>query len=51
MRRFELARHPDFEPMRLFKHIDENGNGEITRNELYDYMSKKFLNPRLSDAD
>ena len=37
--------------MKLFKYIDENGNGEITRNELYDYMSKQFLNPRLCDAD
>ena len=46
-----MARHPDFEPMRLFQHLDVNKNGELSREELYDYMSKQFLNPRFSDAD
>lgn len=37
--------------MRLFQHLDVNNNGEISRDEIYDYMSKQFLNPRVSDAE
>lgn len=51
MRRQDLARHPDFEPRKLFDHLDVNRNNSITRNELYDFMNKQFLNPRLQDAD
>lgn len=46
-----MSRHPDFEPMRLFQHLDINNNGQISRNEFYDFMSKQFLNPRSIDAD
>lgn len=46
-----MSRHPDFEPMRLFQHLDINNNGQISRNEIYDFMSKQFLNPRSNDAD
>lgn len=28
-----------------------NGNGQITINEIYDFMNKQFLNPRLCDAE
>lgn len=37
--------------MKLYQHLDVNNNGKICRNELYDFMSKQYLNPRLSDAD
>ena len=37
--------------MKLFQHLDVNRNNSITRNELYDFMNKQFLNPRLQDAD
>ena len=46
-----MARHPDFEPMKLFQHIDVNNCGQISRMELYDFMNKQFLNPRISDAE
>ena len=51
MRRQDLARHPDMEPMQLFQHLDVNNSGSISANELFDFMSKQFLNPRYSDAD
>ena len=51
MRRQDLARHPDFEPMRLFQHLDVNSNGSLSRDELFDFMNKQFLNPRQVDAD
>lgn len=37
--------------MSLFQHIDRNGSGKISINELYDFMSKQFLNPRMSDVE
>ena len=46
-----MARHPDFEPMKLFQHIDVNNCGQISCSELYDFMNKQFLNPRLSDSE
>ena len=51
MRRQDLSRHPDFEPQKLFEHVDVNRNGNVTRNEFYEFMNKQFLNPRMSDAD
>lgn len=46
-----MSRHPDFEPMSLFQHLDVNNNGRISCTELYEFMSKQYLNPRISDAD
>ena len=46
-----MSRHPDFEPMRLFQHLDVNNNGRISCTELYDFMGKQYLNPRISDAE
>ena len=43
LRRCDLARHPEFEPMKLFKRIDINNNGQVTRNEFFDFMNKQFL--------
>ena len=37
--------------MSLFQHLDRNGNGKVTINEIYDFMSKQFLNPRMSDVE
>jgi len=51
LRRQDLTRHPDFEPMSLFQNVDRNGNGRITVNEIYDFMSKQFLNPRIADVE
>lgn len=51
MRRQDLSRHPDFEPMRLFQHLDVNNNGAISCREIYDFMNKQFLSPRMTDAD
>lgn len=51
MRRQDLARHPDFEPMKLFQHLDVNNNGEISCREIFDFMNKQFLSPRMVDAD
>ena len=36
--------------MQLFQHLDVNNCGTICANELYDYMSKHYLAPRMSDA-
>ena len=51
MKRQDLCRNPDFEPMKLFQHIDRSGNGQISVSELYDFMSKNYLSPRMTDAD
>jgi len=37
--------------MKLFQHIDRSGNGQISVSELYDFMSKNYLSPRMTDAD
>ena len=37
--------------MKLFNHLDLNRNGQISRNEIYDFMSKQFLNPRIVDSE
>jgi len=37
--------------MSLFQNVDRNGNGRITVNEIYDFMSKQFLNPRIADVE
>lgn len=37
--------------MKLFNHLDTNRNGQISRNEIYDFMSKQFLNPRIVDSE
>ena len=50
MRRQDLARHPDFEPMRLFQHLDVDNTGKISPKEIFEFMSKQFLNPHISDA-
>jgi len=36
--------------MQLFQHLDVNNCGSICANELYDYMSKHYMSPRMSDA-
>mmetsp|Transcript_19561 Transcript_19561/g.26431 ORF Transcript_19561/g.26431 Transcript_19561/m.26431 type:complete len:167 (-) Transcript_19561:1761-2261(-) len=51
LRRQDLSRHPDFEPMSLFQHVDRSGDGRVTIGELYDFMSKQFLNPRMCDVE
>ena len=40
MRRQDLARHPDFEPMRLFQHLDVDNTGKISPKEIFEFMSK-----------
>ena len=37
--------------MKLFNAIDTNRNGQLSRNEFYDFMNKQLLNPRISDAE
>ena len=37
--------------MQLFREVDRNGCGKITITELYDFMSRQFLHPRLADAE
>lgn len=51
MRRQDLAKHPDFEPMKLFQELDTNRSGHLSANEIFNFMNKQFLNPRFSDAD
>jgi len=51
MKRQDLCRHPDFEPMKLFQHLDRSNDGKVNCSELYDFMSKNYLSPRMTDAD
>ena len=51
MRRQDLSRNADFEPRQLFADIDRSNNGAISCGELYDFMSKQYLSPRMSDCD
>ena len=37
--------------MTLFQHLDRSGDGRITVGELYDFMAKQFLNPRMQDVE
>lgn len=37
--------------MKLFQHVDRSADGQISVSELYDYMSKNYLSPRLTDAE
>ena len=51
MRRQDLSRNADFEPRQLFADLDRSNNGAISCGELYDFMSKQYLSPRMSDCD
>ena len=37
--------------MKLFKRIDVNNNGQVSRSEFYDFMNNQFLNSQLVDVD
>ncbi len=37
--------------MRLFQHLDVSNNGQLSRSEIFDFMSKQYLNPRINDAE
>jgi len=37
--------------MTLFQHLDVNRSGQVSVGEIFDFMNKQFLNPRLSDAE
>lgn len=37
--------------MKLFQHLDRSNDGKVNCSELYDFMSKNYLSPRMTDAD
>ena len=51
LRRQDLARHPDFEPMKVFQLIDVDRNNQISSLNLLDFMRKQYMNVTVSDVD
>ena len=51
MRRQDLARHPDFEPMKVFQLIDVDRNNQISALNLLDFMKKQYMNVTITDVD
>lgn len=46
-----MARHPDFEPFKLFAWIDRNNNGEVGPIELHEFMSGQYMHATMEDCD
>ena len=46
-----MARHPDFEPMKVFQMIDVDRNNAISSVNLLDFMRKQYMSVSVTDID